>query len=189
LSGAISDSISTRIGKRHPVIIFGNIFTAMVGMIAALFLFPFKTGDLTSYFLFSICILFLEAGFAIALGGYTGLGADVCKERLGIFAGMMSFGRSIGTFASLILYGFLLQFVPYPLDFIFSYGISSVYIIFSMWYVFVSVREEPYPKSKKFEIKEFFTSLWIPFWKPKYKNFCFVFLSRFVCFNFNFIDS
>jgi len=186
LAGAISDSISTPIGKRHPVMMVGSILTAITSIISAFFIFPFATGDMTAYIIFTICVLILEAGFAISLGGYSGLGSEVCKEKLGILAGVMSFGRSIGTFASLILYGFILQFVPYPLDFILSYGLTSFYLIFAMWHLYTFVPEKPFPKSKKFVFKEFIISFWLPFWRPKYRNFCFVFLSRLVTiFDFN----
>lgn len=184
LAGLISDKIHTPIGKRLPLILFGYLFAAFFTLICAFFVFPWRSNDIEiSFILLCIFSCIQWIGLSSGIGSYTGITPDIIPpNRFGVAAGIIGLFRTAGQLASVLAAGFLIQFLPYPFNFIFTYGLMAAVFIFTALYTFTTINEPPPPVNKEekpFSLKELALSLIL--WPPaKYFNFYCVFWSRFV---------
>jgi MFS family permease len=167
----------------------GNIMAAIAAMLCALYIFPFGGGDIVSFLLLSFTAFFIECGNSISMGGYSGLGPEVSAGRIGLLAGLMAIGRSVGMLSSSTAAGFLLDFVPYPMNFILCYALYAFLLIFCWATLYFFVHEPKNAKVKKFSPGSFIKSFWI--FKKGYFNFYMIFFNRFVIsflLNFQFFE-
>jgi MFS family permease len=126
---------------------------------------------------FAVC---QGASLSMAQGAFQGLIPDLIEdEKMGLTAGIMGLVRSLGNLIGVVLTGALVEFVPYPWNFISTYFILSCVILYCYLYSFVALEENPPPVRKPFSCREFVLAFWLP--PKKYCNFYFVFLSR-ACF-------
>jgi MFS family permease len=181
LAGAVSDHLNTIIGRRHPLMMLGALVGAFCSMCMAFFIFPLRYGFFESTFFGLVCFAVCQgASLSMAQGAFQGLIPDLIEdEKMGLTAGIMGLVRSLGNLIGVVLTGALVEFVPYPWNFISTYFILSCVILYCYLYSFVALEENPPPVRKPFSCREFVLAFWLP--PKKYCNFYFVFLSR-ACF-------
>lgn len=186
LAGFISDKIHTPIGKRLPLILFGYLLAAIFSLVCAFFIFPWRNGSIEISFIF-LCIFscFQWIGLSCGIGSFTGITPDIIPpKRFGTAAGIIGLFRTAGQLISVLIAGFLIQFLPYPYNFMLTYGIMGLVFIFGAVYPFSTIKEPKKVEKKEekpFVLGDFLCSLFLcP--PTKYFNFYCVFWSRFVRF-------
>jgi MFS family permease len=170
----------------------GFIIAAIFTILSSFFIFPFRSnGFEITYFLFILVTLFQWTGLSMGVGSFTGLVPQVIPENKLGFAGICNFNlagvlgvsKSFGNLTSVLITGLLVQYLPYPFNFIGAYLYLSIVFLFTMSYTFITIPEsKPEPSNieeekKPITLKNVLSYFWL---SPKeYKNFYLVFASRF----------
>jgi MFS family permease len=182
LAGSLSDRIHLNFGKRHPLMLSGFLWAAFWTILSALFVFPWRVGNWNVAFtLFAVVSTFQWIGLSNGIGSFTGLVPDtVPHKRLGLAGGVLGVGRSLGNLLSVLIAGVIVQFFPYPFNFVCAYGFAACVFIYTSLFAFCAVPEAPPGEvGPPFSWKEFIQSFFL--WPPtEYWNFYCVFVSRFV---------